>query len=71
MLLDQFINWADSHPGAVAILVFVLGVFVAITGYFFKKFIFKDQAGKNFTQKQKSGDNSTNSQAGRDINVSK
>lgn len=70
-MVDQLINWANNNQGVVAILLFIFAVVVGILGYFIRRFIFCDRSGKTLTQKQKGGDNSTNIQAGRDINVPK
>lgn len=70
-MIDQLINWANNNQGVVAILLFIFAVAVGILGYFIRRFILRDRSGKTLTQKQKGGDNSTNIQAGRDINVPK
>lgn len=70
-MLGQITNWANNNQGLVAILLFIFAIFVAIIGYFIKRFLFGDRSSKTLVQKQKGGDNSTNIQAGRDINVPK
>ena len=70
-MIDQLINWANNNQGVVAILLFIFAVVVGILGYFIRRFILRDRSGKTLIQKQKGGDNSTNIQAGRDINVPK
>jgi hypothetical protein len=54
----------------IIIGIIVLGV-VTFIGYLFRRFLLNDRPGKRLSQKQKSGDNSTNIQAGRDINTPK
>ncbi len=70
-MVDQVIDWANNNQGFVAILLFIFAIAVGILGYFIKRFILRDRSGKNLIQKQKSSNNSTNIQAGRDINVPK
>lgn len=52
----------------IIIGIIVLGI-VTVIGYLAKRFLFSDRSGKTLVQKQKSGDKSTNIQAGRDINT--
>jgi hypothetical protein len=66
-MIDQFFGWANNNQGVVAILLFLLGVL----SYFIRRLILKERSGKTLIQKQKGGDNSTNIQAGRDINIPK
>lgn len=68
---DQFSIWANDNQGVVAITLFILATLLAILGYFIKRWFFKKRSEKTIIQKQKSGDNSTNIQAGRDINFPK
>lgn len=63
---QQLINWFNNNSGLVAVLIFLAG----ILGYFLKRLFFKDRSRKNLKQKQKSGNDSTNLQSGRDINIS-
>lgn len=70
-MIDQLINWANNNQGVVAILLFIFTIIVGILGYFIRRFILRDRSGKTLIQKQKGGDNSTNIQAGRDINIPK
>jgi len=70
-MVERLINWANNNQGFVAILLFIFAVAIGILGYFIRRFILRDRSGKTLTQKQKGGDNSTNIQAGRDINVPK
>lgn len=70
-MIDQLINWANNNQGVVAILLFIFTITVGILGYFIRRFILRDRSGKTLIQKQKGGDNSTNIQAGRDINIPK
>jgi len=70
-MVDQLINWANNNQGVVAILLSIFVIAVGILGYFIRRFILRDRSGKTLIQKQKGGDNSTNIQAGRDINVPK
>jgi len=70
-MIDQFIDWANNNQGFVAILLSIFAVAFSILGYFIRRFILRDRSRKTLIQKQKGGDNSTNIQAGRDINVPK
>lgn len=70
-MVDQLINWANNNQGVVAILLFIFAIIVGILGYFIRRFILHDRSGKTLTQKQKGCNDSTNIQAGRDVNVSK
>ncbi|OGZ74114.1 MAG: hypothetical protein A2908_03455 [Candidatus Staskawiczbacteria bacterium RIFCSPLOWO2_01_FULL_38_12b] len=70
-MIFKFINWANNNQGFVAILLFLFSTAVGISGFFIRRFILRDRFGKSLIQKQKGGDNSTNIQAGRDINVPK
>lgn len=66
-MVEQIIDLANNNQGLIAILIFILG----IVGYLLKRFLFSDRSGNTSIQKQKGGNNSTNIQAGRDINVPK
>lgn len=70
-MIGQLINWANNNQGVVAILLSIIVIVVGILGYFIRRFILHDRSGKTLIQKQKGGDNSTNIQAGRDINIPK
>jgi len=62
-LIQTITTWANENQGLIAIGIFILGV----VGFFIKKLLFSEN-GKTHIQKQKSGDNSTNIQSGRDTN---
>lgn len=66
-MIGNLFDWINNNEGVVAISLFLLGVL----GYFIRRWILKDRSGKTLVQKQRGGDNSTNIQAGRDINVPK
>jgi Na+-transporting methylmalonyl-CoA/oxaloacetate decarboxylase gamma subunit len=70
-MIDSLFVWANNNQGVVAILLFVLATLLAILGYFIKRWFSKRRSEKTLIQKQKGGDNSTNIQAGRDINLPK
>ena len=62
----QFVELLNKNQGLVAVSIFILG----IIGFFIKKYFFGVSKQK-IIQKQKSGDNSVNIQAGRDIKYDK
>ena len=70
-MIGNLFNWANNNEGIVAILLFILTIIVGISGYFIRRFILRERLSKTLNQKQKSGDNSTNIQAGRDVNIPK
>lgn len=67
--INNLSTWANNNQGVVAILLFILATLLAILGYFIRRWFLKKRSEKTITQKQKGGDNSTNIQAGRDINI--
>lgn len=69
--MQYAIDWLNNNPGIVAIGIFVGGTILTILGFFIKKWLFSKRASKILIQKQRSGDGSTNLQAGRDINIRK
>ena len=70
-MIDQFFDWANNNQGVVAILLAIFVIIIGILGYLIKRYILGDRSGKTLIQKQKGGDNSTNIQTGRDINIPK
>lgn len=68
-MIEGITIWASDHQSIIPLLVFALGVFVAIISYLVRHFLLKDKSNKTLTQQQKGGDDSTNLQSGRDINV--
>jgi len=66
-MIDYLFTWANNNQGVVAISIFMLG----ILGYFIRRWFLKSRSEKTLIQKQKSGDNSTNIQAGRDVDFHK
>lgn len=58
----EFLN---ANEGVIAAIGVIVSIAIAIIGFFINKNITK------IIQKQKSGDNSTNNQAGGDINIKK
>lgn len=65
-MIQQIIDWINNNQGIIAVLVSLIGA----VGYLLKRLFFKDWPGKNLKQKQKGGNDSTNLQSGRDINIS-
>jgi len=70
-MVGNLFDWANNNEGIVAILLFILTIIVGVLGYFIRRFILRERLSKTLNQKQKSGDNSTNIQAGRDVNIPK
>jgi len=65
-------TWVNNNDGeAVAIIIFLVTVFVVTPiGFFIKKKFFSNKR-KTVSQRQKGGKNSENYQAGRDIDIHK
>lgn len=57
------IEFLNANEGVIAMIGVIVSIVIAILGFFINKNIVK------ISQKQKSGDNSTNNQAGGDINI--
>jgi hypothetical protein len=61
-MIQSMIHFLNENQGLIAVGIFLLG----IIGFFIKRLFFSNSETK-LSQKQKSGDNSSNVQAGRDI----
>ena len=59
------IEFLNNIQGLIAVIGVMVSIAIAIIGFCINKNIVK------ISQKQKSGDNSTNNQAGGDINIKK
>lgn len=59
------IEFLNNNQGLIAVIGVMVSIVIAIIGFCINKNIVK------ISQKQKSGDNSANNQAGGDINIKK
>lgn len=57
------VNFLNSNEGVIAMIGVIISIVIAILGFYINKNVAK------ISQKQKSGDNSTNNQAGGNINI--